>query len=671
MLVYVIVESWASRPVNGDALIFFAVAGLTLGSIYAVVAQGLVVTYTTSGIFNFAQGAIGALMVFVYWQLKVAWHVPTLPAVLLTVCVVAPVFGVAIERVLMRRIADATLVAQLVVTIGLLLALQGLIVILWSPDESRTIEPFFGSNGFNLGGAFIPYFRLITVLAGIGIAVALRLLLYRTRLGVGMRAVVDNRELAALNGARPSRISMTAWALSSGMAALAGIFLAEELGTLSVQALTLFIVDAFAAAIIARLRSLPAAYAGGMLIGLSIAFQQSFLDWSGRWSQATFGIPTVILFLALLFLPEARIEGTRTIRRMTARVPSLRRAAFGLGVYMLAILICAGMLDRVDVRRVTLAVVSGFLMLSLVPLTGWSGQISLAQLTFAGIGAFAFVQWGNGSLLGLVWAMLFVIPFGVLITLPSLRLQGLYLALATMAFALMAKFLFFEQPEIFGGEGRRVSMVSVLGQKLDEPFQLFGHSFSADAGYLIFVAVIFVLVASFVVVLRRGRFGRRLIAMRDSPAASAMVGINLFVTKLIVFAVASAIAGLAGALLAVHLGTAGTADFEMLGGLPYVLLLVVGGTSVVSGAVLGGFLLRQFTWLTALFPSVSPILWLEKIGPGLAGIGIGRQPDGIIPAVSEEMQAKKASAEKGAAVQGPGTETPAPSRTAVAAARGR
>ena len=141
-----------------------------------------------------------------------------------------------------------------------------------------------------------------------------------------MRAVVDNRDLAALNGARPGRTSQFAWALGTSMSAIAGIFLAEELSNLSVETLTLFIVDAFAAAIIGRLKSLPLTYVGGMIIGLSIAFQQNFLTWSGRWSSASFAIPTMILFLALLFLPQARIEGRRITSTVTPRVPSMRRA---------------------------------------------------------------------------------------------------------------------------------------------------------------------------------------------------------------------------------------------------------------------------------------------------------------------------------------------------------
>ena len=283
----------------------------------------------------------------------------------------------------------------------------------------------------------MPWYRLITIVTGLGIAVLLRLLLYRSRLGVSMRAVVDNRDLAALNGARPGRTSQFAWALGTSMSAIAGIFLAEELSNLSVETLTLFIVDAFAAAIIGRLKSLPLTYVGGIIIGLSIAFQQNFLTWSGRWSSASFAIPTMILFLALLFLPQARIEGRRITSTVTPRVPSMRRAAGGMLVLFGFMLINAMIWERIGIRNLTLVMLIAFPMLSLVPLTGWSGQISLAQITFVGVGAWSFIEFSssggqvfgvdlfnNGSPWGLLVAAAVAVPFGLLMALARAPAPG-------------------------------------------------------------------------------------------------------------------------------------------------------------------------------------------------------------------------------------------------------
>ncbi len=668
---YVIQASWTGNAITLDSLLFFVVVGVTLGSIYAVAACGLVVTYTTSGIFNFAQGAIGMIMAFVYWELKVNAGLPTLLALLLTLLVAAPLLGVAVERVLMRRLADAPLVARLVVTIGLMLALIGVAATIWTPDVSRSVGTFFGTDGFTLGQTFIPWYRLITVVAGLGVALGLRALLQYTRVGTAMRAVVDDRDLAALHGVRPARVSMLAWALGSSMAALAGILLAEELSALGVDTLTLLIVDAFAAAIIGRLRSLPLTYLGGIVIGLTISFQQNFLTWTGRWASGAIAIPTAILFVALLFLPQARIEGRVTRRAAIPRVPRPRTALVGFAALFAVVVLLGAWFGRTDVRTLTLVIVTSIILLSYVPLTGWAGQISLAQITFAGVGAFAVAEWGAslGTFASLAVAAALAVPIGVLMALPALRLQGLYLALASIAFARLAEFVIFDQPEVFGNGARRLAPFHILGFDASQPFTILGISFGADVGMLFLSTAMFGVVGMTLVMLRRAPLGRRLIALRDSPAACATMGMNLTRAKIVVFAISAAIAGFGGALLGVLLGSASTPDFQMLKGLPYLLLVVFGGVGVVSGALTGGFFLAGLqTWLIVLFPDVVISIFgairfnlfqmFQRLGPGVLGITIGQQPAGIIPTTGDDIRARRARKAADAGVPDP---TPPPS----------
>jgi ABC-type branched-subunit amino acid transport system permease subunit len=268
-------------------------------------------------------------------------------------------------------------------------------------------------------------------------------------------------------------------------------------------------------------------------------------------------------------------------------------------------------MGQVNLNRVTLAIVVAVLMLSLVPLTGWAGQVSLAQITFAGAGAFAVYQWapfGSGSPISLVVAAAFAIPFGFLMTIPALRLQGLYLALASLAFARMAESLFFDQPEIFGNGAKSVPRLSV-----------FGYRFTDQRAYLLLVTAIFGAMAIFVVWLRRGRFGRRFIALRDSEAACATLGVNRFRTKLAVYALAAAMAGFAGALLGMQRGTAATQDFALLSPLaiPIVLLIVVGGVETVSGALIGGITYILFVVMKENFDTS----WLPWVGV-IAGVAV-------------------------------------------------
>ena len=287
------------------------------------------------------------------------------------------------------------------------------------------------------------------------------------------------------------------------------------------------------------------------------------------------------------------------------RLPTLKRALFGFGLLIVGVFLLVGVISRPDVRMVGLAIVTAFIMLSLVPLIGWSGQISLAQVTFVGIGAWAAVEFasGGGQVFGLEifspgspWLLLVgaivAVPIGVLMALPALRLQGLYLALATLAFARLAEFVIFDQPEVFGGAGRRLGDMEVFGQNFTDPFDFLGLDFPQDAGFVLFITFMFCVFGFGIVLMRRGAFGRRLMAMKDSPAACATLGVNLLTTKVAVFALSAAIAGFGGAMLGMLRGSASTANYQVLQGLPYVILIVVGGASVVSGALLGGFLFQ-------------------------------------------------------------------------------
>ena len=660
------------QVVNLDKFVRFFVVGIVLASIYGIAAAGLVVTYTTSGIFNFAQGAIGMFMAFVYWQLKAetesgGWGWPAVPSLILVVLVVAPLLGALIERLIMRRLVTAPLVAQLVATVGLLAFFIGLTDSIWAGNTYRTIGTFFGSSatntgdifglGFGIGDTTVPYYRITTIVIGILLAVGLRVLLYRTRLGIAMRAVVDNRDLAALNGAQPGRVSMFSWALGSTMAAIAGILLAQEFGNFDSQVLTIFIVEAFAAAIIGRLRNLPMTMVGGAVLGFALSFQREFLAFPQRWTalgrQGV--IPGIILFLALLFLPQARIEGRKTANPVTARVPTIRRALVGFAVLFGVMIILAATLKPANLLRVELGVVVAFIMLSLVPLTGWAGQISLAQITFVGVGAWAAFEfsssggkafglelYGAGNPVSLIFGALLAIPVGLLMALPALRLQGLYLALASMAFALMAVVVF-EFPEVYSNTGRKIDMLSLFGQKLDKPFTILGVEFDAGAGFLVFATFVFCLVGLGVVALRRGSFGRRLVAMRDSPAACATLGVDLLRTKLAVFGLSAGIAGMAGAVAGVHYGNVQSTNFNMLEGLPYLLLAVVGGIAVVSGVVFGASALQIFTAFlpNAWFPGVTIVKWWSRLGPGLSGVAIARQPEGVIPQVGHDVRERR------------------------------
>jgi len=609
----------------------FTIIGVFTGAAYAVAASGLVVTYSTSGIFNIGHGAIGMVMAFLYWQFAVPWHVPQLLALPLVVLVVAPAFGALVELVFVRRTRGNTLAVSLVVTVGLMVLLIGVALYLWS-QKTAVAPVFFRGHGFTLFGVSVSWHQAVTVLVALCLAGFLRVFLYRTRIGIAMRAVVDNRDLAALNGARPAWIGTFSWAFGSSLAALAGILIAPQL-QLNVFNLTLLVVNAYAAAMFGRLRNLPLTFAGSLGLGLLGSYAVGYLPTSGFWGSTPMqglrlSIPVIALFVVLLVLPSDTIEhGRLAMRRGALAVPSLRRSLAGGGALVAATVMATAVVPSADLQDLGVGLATGLVLLSLVPLTGWGGQVSLCQMTFAGLGAFAMYKLGHGgSPLGLVAALVLAGGVGAVIGLFTLRFRGLYLALATMAFAVAMDNMFFPAPSVFTFDG---------SVPIAKP-NLFGLHVSGQHAYIVFLAVVFALMSVGLLALRRGPFGRVLSATKDSQAACVTLGLNVTTTKLAVFALSAGMAGVAGALLGAMKTVAGTLDFQMEQSLPVLLLVVLYGVSTTSGALFGGLSLGVIQILANRFPSLANNL--EFLTTGLAGITLGSYPDGLVPGIAERLR---------------------------------
>ncbi|MGH9029491.1 MAG: ABC transporter permease [Acidimicrobiales bacterium] len=621
----------------------FTIIGVVTGAAYAVSASGLVLTYSTSGIFNIGLGGISMVMAFVYWQLVVPWHVPQPLALILVVFLIAPAFGALIELVFVRRIRDAPLSVTLAVTVALLVFMIGVGLYEWS-GKTALAPVFFRGHGFTIAGIDITWHQAITVLAAIGLAVFLRVFLYRTRTGVSMRAVVDNRDLAALNGARPAWLGTFSWALGSALAALAGILIAPQL-QLNVFNLTLLVVNAYAAAMFGRLRNLPATFAGSLGLGLLGSYAVGYLPTSGFWGTTAvqglrISIPMVALFAVLLVLPSDTIEyGRQRMQSAALRVPSLQRSIVGGVALVVAAVVAVSVVSNANLFDLGIGLADGLILLSLVPLTGWGGQVSLCQVTLAGLGAFAMYKVGDGgSLLGLLAAMGLAGAVGAVIGLFTLRFRGLYLALGTFAFAVAMDNMFFPAPSAFTYDG---------SVHFARP-SIFGLHVNGTHAFIVFLSVVFALLSIGLLALRRGPFGRVLAAMKDSQAACTTLGLNLTMTKLALFALSAAIAGLGGALLASMQTVAGSLDFESELSLVFLLLIVVWGASTTSGALFGGLSLGVISIVSSHFPSLANNL--EYLSPGLAGATLGFYPDGTIPRLAERVRGLLAPGAKGAPV---------------------
>ena len=615
-----------SEAVSMHDFIIFTIGGLATASIYAITASGLTLTYATTGIFNWSHGAIGMLAAFAYWQMHEGWGWNTLLCFAICLLVLAPLLGILLEAGVMRRLEGTSEAAKLVVTLALALAMVGIAEWVWDPGTYRALPPLFSGDTLVLGPIRISYNDVVVLGVALVVALGLRLLLYRSRLGVTMRASVDDRSLITLNGASGVRTARSAWIVGCMLAALAGILVAPTV-SLSATALTLLIVDAYAASVIGRLRSIPMTFVGAVILGLAVSYSVAYLPQNPYIQGFAGAVPAIVLFVALLMLPQSRLRGHRLLRsRELALVPTWRGTAiFGVGVVVVAVMVATvvAQSDLYSLDRVWGLAIIG---LSLVPVVGYAGRLSLCQMTFAGIGAIVVGHLGGGgNPLSILAAAGVCAVAGVLVALPALRLSGIYFALSTAAFATAMDAWVFPLPafDLFGHQFAPFGS----GSLTFAPFRLFGWDLASKETQFVVGSVVFVALVCLVVLVRRSDFGSQLFAFKDSPAACATLGMNTRLLPIAVFAFSAAIAGIGGALYGQALGSTAPDIFQFFTGLSVLLTMVIVGIGSVGAGVGTGYFLGGPT-LTNFFPS---LVQLQTVLVGGSAVGVGTSPNGMIP----------------------------------------
>ncbi len=597
-------------------LLQYTLFGLMLGCVYAIASMGLVLTYTVTGVFNFAHGAVGMVAAYAYFELRVHHGVPTPIALALVVLVLAPITGLGAER-LLRRFQGADYATSLVVTIALTVGLLGFAAKVFPSTDARNIPYLFGDRRFLVASVPITYDRLAQVVIAIAVAFGLRFLLFRTPLGARMRAVVDDPELARLNGVRSVAVARSSWMIGFALAALGGVLFAAGTNVNAIV-LTLLVLNAYGAAMIGRLTSLPMTFVGALLLGLC----QSLTNVSWLWpdgdlfARVRLAIPGLFLVLAVLLVPSFRLSAGRVVGRDQPTVPTVRRSLVAGLLFVVAVAAIVNVGPDSLQSHVVRALVMATIALSLVAVTGLSGQISLTQYLFLGIGAFvAGKTFGGANVFGMLAGGVVAALVGVLAALPSARLRGLHLALSTFGVALIAREAILADPRVLGRSGLAVGRPHILGM-----------STSGDAAFAIWCALVFVSLSLTVVIVRRSWFGRQLTAIRDSELAAATLGMRVRMTKVIVFAFAAFIAGCAGALFGGMSASIDQPQFEPVNGLVIVLFAFVGGITTVSGAATAGLLFAALVYAESTYPGLSGVVFLAI---ATAAISLGRQPDGI------------------------------------------
>ncbi len=635
----------------------YTVLGLVLGGVYGIAAAGLVVTYTTSGIFNFAHGAIAMLAAFTYWQLRFGWGWSAPVALVVVLGILAPLLGAVLYLVIMRGLRDTSEVAKIVVSVSVALGFLALAVWVWDPvpRSPRIIQKFFGASyTVSVFGVNITWHEIIAMLVAVAIAVGLRILFVRTRTGVAMRAVVDDPDLVRLTGGRPERLALFSWALGAALAALAGVLITPiQGGAMSATALTLLVIDAFASAMFGRLRSVPRTFVGALVLGLTGSYVIGYFPSDWTWTSSfRLSLPMILLFVVLVLLPQDRLRGATVLRtRERFRLPTMRSAAAWAAVLVVVVVLLQAIMTESAISRMTFGMTLAVVALSLVLLTGYAGEINLAVLSFGAIGTIvafhvgttAVGPSGRTTIWGYLAAMAVCAAVGALVALPALRLRGLYLALATMAFG-----VFVTRMVLTEISPRTLPLVhwtftifpsgtlSVARPKIG-PVDL-----KSNAAFLVAVTIVFAVIGVGLVAIRHSGYGRRLAALKDSPAACATLGMNVVRLKLSVFMLSAAIAGLGGALMSSQLGSVNIDRFDIFLSLGLLMLTVVGGIGYVSGALFGGLLFGvgfvaiqdTFTKLGTDHHTLNGVFaflaTLTTVLPAIIGVSLGRNPSGTV-----------------------------------------
>ncbi|MGH9193944.1 MAG: ABC transporter permease [Acidimicrobiales bacterium] len=648
-----------------ETFLQYTILGLVTGGVYGIAASGLVVTYTTSGIFNFAHGAVAMLAAFAYWQVRFDWGWPAPLALLAVLGVAAPVLGALLYGVVMRGLRGTSEVTRIVVPVSVMLGFLALATWVWDPTPRtpRLFLMFFGAdNTVSIAGVNVTWHELLAMVLAAVIALALRFLFFRTRNGVAMRAVVDDPDLLELNAGRPERLAMLSWALGAFLAALAGILITPIQGSaMSATALTLLVIDAFAAAMFGRLRSLPRTFMGALVLGLAGSYVIGYFPadrwtWTGNFRVS---LPMIALFVVLLFLPQDRLRGTTILRtRERFRLPSVRSAVVAGLVLVGVMFLLRELLAPTAVNYMAFSMTAAVVALSLVLLTGYAGEINLAVLSFGAIGAIIVHHYGvsgsGGSARTTLWGYLLAAVvcavIGALVALPSLRLRGLYLALSTLAFGVFVSNMVLREIAERKLPLLHTEFSIFPSGNLTVPRPNIGPvDLAARPTFLMAVTVLFAVIGVGLVALRHSSYGRRLTALKDSPAASATLGQSPVALKLSVFMLSAAIAGVGGALMTSQLGSANLDRYDIFLSLSLLVLTVVGGIGYVSGALFGGILFgvafvalqNTFDKLGVDYPDAEGLFdFLARfttVLPALMGVSIGRNPTGAVEQIVVEF----------------------------------
>jgi ABC-type branched-subunit amino acid transport system ATPase component/branched-subunit amino acid ABC-type transport system permease component len=603
-------------------LIQFSLLGLGAGAIYSVLAIGVVMIYRGSGVINFAHGGMAMLGAFMFYVLREenGWAVPL--ALVASVLIVTLV-GAATYRWVMRPLRRASSLARQIATLGVLSVLLAVGSLVWG-NEVRLLPTILPNDLVTFGDYYVSQDRLTFTALAVVVTVTLTLVFRRSMFGLATSAVAEFPAGLSLLGWSPDAVATLNWAIGAGLAGAAGILIAPIAG-LEVQGLTFLVIPALAAALLGSFKYFPLVLAGGLAIGIAESLASFYAD--ARIARAaSFAVIVVVIVV--------RGRGLPIRSEFAERLPALGNGR----LRPVPILVASGVLVLLQTMVFSLEIVEslnrtiilGVLVLSLVVVTGYAGQISLAQYAIAGIGAMVagatMDAWGWPFELAAPVGVLCATVFGLAFAIPAFRTRGVNLAVITLGLGMAVHSAIFVNANVVPTNGIDVGEWSLFGIEFDP---------SVDPRpFAVLVTLVFVASAVLVANLRRSRAGRRLIAVRGNERAAASLGVNVMGAKLYAFGVAAALAGVAGILLAFQsrVVTLGQFDafssiqlfaYALIGGLGYVIAPLFGAPLAPNGVgpVVGDkFPLIELGQYFVLAGGIGMVIILNLKADGLASI---------------------------------------------------
>jgi ABC-type branched-subunit amino acid transport system ATPase component/ABC-type branched-subunit amino acid transport system permease subunit len=594
--------------VNGYPL--FLLLGLASGAAYALLGMGLVLVHRSTGMINFAHGAMAMFCAYVFiglrrdgvlvlpvvgirGDLRLAGRGFDLPLAVIITLGYAAVLGTLVYLLIFRPLRDHPTLAKIVASVGLMLILESVAVLRFG-DDPRSTPPVLPHAALHVGAVTVPADRILTAAIALVLGGLLAAWYRFSRFGAATEAVAENEKGAVLLGWSAHTVSAVNWAMATVLAAAAGILLVPITALVPGQ-YTLLIVPALGCALIARLRSFLGVTVVGLVLGMAqsatIKAQTQFA-WLPRHGLQE-AIPFLLIIVAMTVTGNRMPAPAELARSWTLRARSVRIwpvATLGVAAG------CAALPALHAGYRAALiqSMITALVLCSIVVLTGYAGQISLAQLSFAGIGGFTFARITAASAvplpLSLGVAAVVGAAAGLIVGIPALRVRGVQLAIVTLSAAVVVQELVFNNDAFTGGfTGSLVRPASLLGMNLD--IQAADQRDYPRLAFGLFVLALLAVTGIALTMLRAGRLGRAMFAVRGNERAAAAVGVNVTTVKLVAFVIAASIAGVSGAVIGLQRGTLSAQSFDVMGSLTYLAIAVIGGVSRVSGAIIAGLLL--------------------------------------------------------------------------------